>query len=105
MHVTKDRVEENECLIYCENILCEKSLLSGPLQWSNLGCSYASKWNRDVNHQSECVASKEANKLVLLMEVPITESSGRKRERVLKWGEVDPHYFSESFHKNFHRNS
>lgn len=43
MHVTKDRVEENECLIYCENILCEKSLLSGPLQWSNLGCSYASK--------------------------------------------------------------
>lgn len=36
MHVTKDQVEENECLIYCENILCEKSLLSGPLQWSNL---------------------------------------------------------------------
>ena len=105
MHVTKDRVEENECLIYCENILWEKSVLSGPLQWSNLGCGYASKWDRDVNHQSEYVASKEANKLVLLMEVPITDSSGWKWERVLKWGEVDPYYFSESFHEKFHRNS
>lgn len=51
------------------------------------------------------MASKEANKLVLLLEVPVTESSGRKWERVLNRGEVDPYYFSESFHEKFHRNS
>ena len=41
-------MKKNERLIYSEgiidkNILQEKSVLSGTLQWFSLGCSYASK--------------------------------------------------------------
>lgn len=45
------------------------------------------KWK---HKSSKCSGTKKESKLVLHIEVQITESSDRKWERILTLGEVDP---------------
>lgn len=50
-------MKKNELFTYSEDVidghsLQEKSVWNEALEWLNSGCSYASKWNGDLNHQN-----------------------------------------------------